>query len=94
MGPGRSRAPEGGNWLTDPSAPVKVKKEPGDDGDIMDVDIKPEVKQPGLPIAETKPAKVLAQDPEEKMIQSDLSLLASELGAMALSGEGGDAPAP
>ncbi|KAK0392411.1 hypothetical protein NLU13_1906 [Sarocladium strictum] len=88
-----AQPPEGGNWLTDASAPVQVKKEPGDDGDIMDVDVKPEVKQPALPIAETKPAKVLAQDPEEKMIQSDLSLLASELGAMTVSGEGDDAPA-
>lgn len=87
-----AQPPENGNWHADASAAVQVKREPGEEGD-MDVDVKPEVKEPELPLTETKPAKVLPQDPEEKMIQSDLSLLASELGAISVSGEGDEAPA-
>lgn len=84
-----AQPPEDGNWQT---GPVEVKKEPSEE-DVMDIDVKPEIKKPALPLVESKPVKVLPQDPEEKMIQSDLSLLASELGAITVSGENEEAPA-
>ncbi|KAH7166156.1 RNA polymerase III RPC4-domain-containing protein [Dactylonectria macrodidyma] len=81
---------EGGVWGTDGNVPVVVKKEPGLD-DPMDLD---EMKPP----AETKekikgkaPAvpppikKAAPQEPEERMIQTDLDLLASELGAVTIT---------
>ncbi|KAM5342620.1 hypothetical protein ACJ41O_013586 [Fusarium nematophilum] len=91
---------EGGIWNTESKAPV-IKKEPGLD-ESMDLDIE------ATPVAEDKekeasgsktptpPAKkVPPQDPEDKMIQSDLELLASELGTVEITeGEDGKTGAP
>ncbi|KAH7152420.1 RNA polymerase III RPC4-domain-containing protein [Dactylonectria estremocensis] len=81
---------EGGVWGTDGNNTVIVKKEPGLD-DSMDLD---EIKTPTETKEKTKgkaPAvlppirKAAPQDPEERMIQTDLNLLASELGAVTIT---------
>ncbi|KAK7413433.1 hypothetical protein QQX98_007658 [Neonectria punicea] len=80
---------DGGVWNTDGDKPVTVKKEP-DLEDSMDLDahVKPEetekIKEKG-PAVQPRPKKVAVQDPEERMIQTDLNLLASELGAVAIT---------
>ncbi|KAK1237679.1 hypothetical protein MKX07_006807 [Trichoderma sp. CBMAI-0711] len=77
--------PEEGDW----KRAARVKKEPTDDSMDLDVDTKPtadEKKQ--QPLAKAKAKKPIAQDPEERMIRTDLSLLASELGAITINGDG------
>ncbi|KAF5627530.1 DNA-directed RNA polymerase 47 KD subunit [Fusarium sp. NRRL 25303] len=90
-------AEDGGIWKTDTKTPV-VKKEPGLD-DSMDLDIEAKAdagdkdNQPSeTPAPQTKKPK---QDPEEVMIQSDLEILANELGAVEISeGEEGKTEGP
>ncbi|UKZ83537.1 hypothetical protein TrVFT333_011346 [Trichoderma virens FT-333] len=80
--------PEEGDWNTSAKRAVKVKKEPTDDTMDLDVDVKPTTDEGKLPVAKMKAKKAAAQDPEENMIRTDLSLLASELGAITINGDG------
>ena len=82
--------PEEGVWETDTKQPVLVKKEPGtEDLTAMDIDVKPPGDEAETkPAAEVKKKKPLSQDTEEQMIQSDLNLLANELGAVSIQEEG------
>ncbi|KAF4961328.1 hypothetical protein FGADI_346 [Fusarium gaditjirri] len=90
-------AEDGGIWKND-SKTLVIKKEPGLD-DSMDLDIETKAdardkdKQPsGAPAPQTKKPK---QDPEEAMIQTDLEILANELGAVEISeGEDGKTEGP
>lgn len=90
-------AEDGGIWENDSKTPV-IKKEPGLD-DSMDLDIETKAdagdkdKQPSeTPAPQTKKPK---QDPEEAMIQTDLEILAHELGAVEISeGEEGKTKGP
>ncbi|KAF7546458.1 hypothetical protein G7046_g9294 [Stylonectria norvegica] len=84
--------PEDGVWATDSKKPVVVKEEPGLD-DSMDLDTttktpededEDEKKTP----VDSKPKKALPQDIEEKEIQSDMQLLANELGAITITEDG------
>ncbi|KAL6798706.1 RNA polymerase III RPC4 domain-containing protein [Trichoderma sp. SZMC 28012] len=79
--------PEEGDWNTSAKRAAKVKKEPTDDTMDLDVDIKP-ADEGKLPLSKIKAKKPIAQDPEENMIRTDLSLLASELGAITINGDG------
>ncbi|KAJ3473296.1 hypothetical protein NLG97_g10390 [Lecanicillium saksenae] len=78
--------PEEGVWDTG-SKPL-IKEEPGAE-DSMDVDLEavPKVEDKAPTTAPAKVKKALSQDPESKMIQSDLDLLARELGAVSVDGE-------
>lgn len=79
--------PEEGIWGTG-SKPL-IKEEP-DAEDSMDVDlaaVPPKVEEKATATAPVKVKKALPQDPESKMIQSDLDLLARELGAITVDGE-------
>ncbi|KAH0493848.1 hypothetical protein TgHK011_000494 [Trichoderma gracile] len=76
--------PEEGDW----KRAARVKKEPTDDAMDLDVDTKPTTDEKKQPLAKAKVKKPLAQDPEENMIRTDLSLLASELGAITINGDG------
>ncbi|KAI9158709.1 urease accessory protein [Paramyrothecium foliicola] len=79
--------PEEGVWDTD-SKPVVIKKEPGTD-DFMDLDAKlPTEQEETKPAVELKKKKALPQDAEDQMIQSDLNLLANELGAVTIEADG------
>ncbi|KAK8924643.1 hypothetical protein VCV18_005065 [Metarhizium anisopliae] len=84
--------PEEGVWETD-GKKILIKKEP-DTEDRMDLDTAIEVasaeeeKQATLA---TKPKKELPKDPEERAIQTDLDLLAGELGAITVTDEAGEA---
>ncbi|KAF4338168.1 DNA-directed RNA polymerase III [Fusarium beomiforme] len=88
---------DGGIWNNDSKTPV-IKKEPGVD-DSMDLDVKLKAdtegngKQPSeTPVPQTKKPK---QDSEEAMIQTDLEILANELGAVEISeGEEGKTEGP
>lgn len=83
---------EGGVWNTDGKKPVVVKTEPGLE-DSMDLDadakspadVKEKVKQQKAPAVLPPIRKAAPQDPEERMIQTDLNLLASELGAVTIT---------
>lgn len=80
---------EEGDWNTgDNNKAVQVKKEPTDDSMDLDVETKPTKDENKLPVAKLKAKKPTAQDPEENMIRTDLSLLASELGAITINGDG------
>ncbi|EGR52627.1 uncharacterized protein TRIREDRAFT_119530 [Trichoderma reesei QM6a] len=76
--------PEEGDW----KRAARVKKEPTDDSMDLDVDTKPATDEKKPPLTKAKAKKPVAQDPEEKMIRTDLSLLASELGAITINGDG------
>ncbi|KAK8147417.1 hypothetical protein G3M48_001667 [Beauveria asiatica] len=78
--------PEEGIWAMG-SGPL-IKEEPEAE-DSMDVDLEavPQMEDRAATAAPAKVKKVLPQDPESKMIQSDLDLLARELGAVSVSGE-------
>lgn len=83
--------PEDGVWDTDSKKPIVIKKEPGLD-DSMDLDTKsktPEADTEEKSATEARPKKILPQDPEDKMIQSDLDLLANELGSVTVTEDGG-----
>lgn len=67
---------------------VQVKKEPTDDSMDLDGETKLIKDESKLPVAKLKAKKPTAQDPEENMIRTDLSLLASELGAITINGDG------
>ncbi|KNA96491.1 hypothetical protein FOXG_01663 [Fusarium oxysporum f. sp. lycopersici 4287] len=90
-------AEDGGIWKNNSKTPV-IKKEPGLD-DSMDLDIEAKAdagdkdKQASkTPAPQTKKPK---QDPEEAMIQTDLEILANELGAVEISeGEDGKTEGP
>lgn len=75
------------------SAKIKIKEEDTGVKDLMELDETPDVADSKEAISEAKTIKVLPTDPEEKMIQSDLNLLASELGAVTVSDEDQDATA-
>ncbi|PTB41945.1 uncharacterized protein TrAFT101_008953 [Trichoderma asperellum] len=79
---------EEGDWNTGDTKAVKVKKEPTDDSMDLDVESKPIKDESKMPVAKLKAKKPVAQDPEENMIRTDLSLLASELGAITINGDG------
>lgn len=78
--------PEEGVWGTGSAS--LIKEEPAAE-DAMDVDLAavPKVEDKAVTAAPVKVKKVLPQDPESKMIQSDLDLLARELGAVTVDGE-------
>lgn len=84
--------PEEGTWDTDGKA-VLIKKEP-DTEDPMDLDtvIKPAspVEEKKKPALLAKPKKELPKDLEERAIQTDLDLLANELGAVTVTDEAGE----
>ncbi|GAO15779.1 uncharacterized protein UV8b_03100 [Ustilaginoidea virens] len=93
-------APEDGVWDTD-AKPVTIKKEPGSE-DLMDLDadIKPaptddddddddEAQAPPPPPPLPSAKKDLPRDPEERTIQTDLDLLAGELGAVTVTDDAG-----
>jgi DNA-directed RNA polymerase III subunit RPC4 len=87
--------PEEGVWDTGSKKPVKVKTEPGEEGDeasMMDIDPKmpdsPEEKKK-KPV-EIKVKKALPQDPEDGRIEADYNLLASELGTVTITDEKGE----
>ncbi|KAG7435840.1 hypothetical protein Forpi1262_v002730 [Fusarium oxysporum f. sp. raphani] len=90
-------AEDGGIWKNNSKTPV-IKKEPGLD-DSMDLDIEAKTdagdkdkQAPETPAPQTKKPK---QDPEEAMIQTDLEILANELGAVEISeGEDGKTEGP
>lgn len=85
---------EEGVWQTGDDKPVVVKDEPDTDA-TMDIDTPTPAEQPvegkeGKPKVEVRVKKKTApQDPEEQVIQSDLSMLASELGAVTVTEEDG-----
>ncbi|KAG6002067.1 hypothetical protein E4U21_003469 [Claviceps maximensis] len=96
--------PEEGVWDTDGKAAIKVKKEPETD-DVMDLDVdvkstpskeeeeeddeKKKKRRKDLALA-SGVKKVLPKDIEERQIQTDLDLLAGELGAVAVTDETGE----
>ncbi|KAL7931137.1 RNA polymerase III RPC4 domain-containing protein [Trichoderma chlorosporum] len=80
--------PEEGDWNTSAKRAAKVKREPADDTMDLDVDVKPAADEGKQPLAKMKAKKPIAQDHEENMIRTDLSLLASELGAITINGDG------
>ncbi|KAG8421791.1 hypothetical protein J3458_003634 [Metarhizium acridum] len=83
--------PEEGVWDTDGKR-VLIKKEP-DTEDPMDLDTAIDVasadEEKKATLA-TKPKKELPKDPEERAIQTDLDLLAGELGAITVTDESGE----
>ena len=87
---------EEGVWDTVDKKPVVTKPDPDAEtatGDKMDVDPKPEAvpeSKEDKPKVEIKVKKAPPQDPEEGVIQSDLNLLASELGAITVTDENGE----
>ncbi|KAM0260737.1 hypothetical protein ACHAQJ_002653 [Trichoderma viride] len=81
---------EEGEWDTGSKEAIRVKKEPTEDSMDLDVEAKPAVVESKLPVAKIKAKKPVDQDPEENMIRTDLSLLASELGAITINGDGED----
>lgn len=88
---------EEGVWDTGVEKPVVIKKDPDSETTLsetpMDVDPKldgsQEAKESRLKV-EVKVKKAPPQDPEERTIQSDLNLLASELGTVTITDENGD----
>lgn len=76
--------PEEGVW--DTGKPV-IKPEPGTE-DAMKIDLEavPKAEKDTAAVAPVKVKKALPSDPESKMIQSDLDLLARELGAISVDG--------
>ncbi|KAK5993257.1 hypothetical protein PT974_06686 [Cladobotryum mycophilum] len=87
-GPPAEQPEEEGTWDTG-SKPIKVKKEPTDDNAMdLDTEVKPpleKIDKGKQPLAKMKIKKAALRDPEESMIRTDLSLLASELGAIAIT---------
>ncbi|GAB0135611.1 hypothetical protein EsDP_00003943 [Epichloe bromicola] len=89
--------PEEGVWDTDGKA-LLIKKEPGTEDPMdLDAEMKPaptgeeeeEAKEIKKPILAASVKKELPRDPEERAIQSDMDLLASELGAVTVTDEAG-----
>ncbi|KAG5975403.1 hypothetical protein E4U58_000983 [Claviceps cyperi] len=91
--------PEEGVWTTDGNA-ARVKKEPDTD-DLMDLDIdvrpaptkegEEEKKQKQILASVTSvKKKTLVKDTEEREIQTDLDLLAGELGAVTVTDDNGE----
>ncbi|PHH85656.1 hypothetical protein CDD83_112 [Cordyceps sp. RAO-2017] len=80
---------EQGVWDAKADKTVRIKAEPGLE-DRMDLDIqaKPSPGKEKKPALETKPKKEVAQDPEDRTIQEDLRLLATELGAVTVEDNG------
>lgn len=78
---------EQGIWDAASKRPVLIKKEPDtEDGMDLDLDSKmaldfKEKKNAALAV---KAKKIIPQDPEDKMIETDLRLLANELGAVTI----------
>jgi len=81
---------EDGIWDPKLEGKVAIKKEP-DTEDAMDIDpALTSPKQEKKPVQIAKPKKEIPQDPEDKIIQADMNLLASELGAVTVTGEDGE----
>ncbi|KND93467.1 hypothetical protein TOPH_01768 [Tolypocladium ophioglossoides CBS 100239] len=80
---------EQGVWDTKAGKKVQIKKEPGTD-DLMDLDadIKSSPGKEKKFALVTNPKKEIPQDPENKTIQADMNLLASELGAVTVTEDG------
>ncbi|KAH6963545.1 RNA polymerase III RPC4-domain-containing protein [Fusarium avenaceum] len=95
--PADENTEEGGIWDTESKTPV-IKKEPGlDDSMDLDIEKKTETEDKGKEVAETPTPQVKkpTQDSEEAMIQTDLEILANELGAVEISeGEEGKTEGP
>jgi DNA-directed RNA polymerase III subunit RPC4 len=88
--PPPEQPPEEGVWDTGSKKPTNIKKEPVDD-DAMDLDSvvkNPEEEKGKKLVTEVKIKKHLPQDPEDKRIQSDIDLLASELGGVSVTEDG------
>ncbi|VUC34662.1 unnamed protein product [Clonostachys rosea] len=87
------QAKEEGIWDTGDRNTTVIKKEDADDS--MDID--PSLSSPEdgkKPLVEIKVKKTAPQDPEEAIIQSDLHLLASELGTIAIAPKEGEEEKP
>ena len=88
--------PEEGVWQTGSRKSVRIKKEPGnDDAMDLDADAKPAPDQLSKTDKKTvssnvKPRKDKAANSEEKAIQHDLEMLASELGTITVTDESGE----
>lgn len=89
-----SGSEDGGVWNTEEQKPTVIKKE---EDDSMDLDVEAKtptedtetVKEKTKSVTpQAKAKKVTPQDTEEKMIQTDLNLLASELGTVTITEEG------
>ncbi|KAM3486061.1 hypothetical protein MY8738_000812 [Beauveria namnaoensis] len=78
--------PEEGVWAMGSKSLIKEEPEAEDSMDV-DLDAVPEMQDRAATAVPAKVKKVLPQDPESKMIQSDLDLLARELGAVSVNGE-------
>ncbi|KAH7251706.1 RNA polymerase III RPC4-domain-containing protein [Fusarium tricinctum] len=95
--PADENTEEGGIWDTELKVPV-IKKEPGLDNSMdLDIEKKTETQDKGKEVADTPTpkAKKPTQDSEEAMIQTDLEILANELGAVEISeGEEGKTEGP
>lgn len=88
---------EEGVWDTGGDKPVAVKKEPDTEASLGDtpMELDPQLTEPQetkevKPKVEVKVKKAPPQDPEERIIQSDLNLLSSELGAVTIADENGE----
>ena len=91
-GPNSSPQPdqpeEQGIWDLASKATAKIKKEDGAENG-MDVDAQESKEAKAAAVSKAK--KVLPADQEDKMIQSDMALLANELGVTAIAEDGEDA---
>ncbi|KAL6849586.1 hypothetical protein ACO1O0_009127 [Amphichorda felina] len=89
---------EEGVWDTGGDKPAVVKKEPDTETDLdaVPMEVDPQLTEPQetkevKSKVEVKIKKAPPQDPEDRVIQSDLNLLAGELGAVAITDETGEA---
>lgn len=84
-----AQLPEEGVWDIKADKKVQIKQEPGCEDEMdLDTDIKRAPGKGKQPALKTKPKKEVAQDPEERTIQEDMQLLASELGAVTVTEDG------
>lgn len=96
-GPGSDKPqmiPEEGHWDDKGKSVLAIKEEPKDE-DAMDLDEKVEPIESGeqdkKPQSAAKPNKVTPLDPEDRIIQADLDLIANELGSITMTPEGQEA---
>ncbi|KAF4947143.1 hypothetical protein FSARC_14033 [Fusarium sarcochroum] len=85
--PTEENTEDGGIWNNDSKPPV-IKKEPGlDDSMDLDVETKPDTEDNSKQSTETPApqSKKPNQDSEEQMIETDLEILANELGAVEIA---------
>lgn len=80
---------EKGVWDTKAGKEIPIKMEPGtEDSMDLDADIKSSPGKERKSALAMKPKREIPQDPEEKTIQTDMNLLASELGAVTVTEDG------